>query len=41
MTPFEVKDFWKGIQVWTLPWRKESKDPTDPFYDMEIAREAQ
>ena len=34
MTSFEVKAFWKGGQVWTLPWRKTSKDPTDPFYDM-------
>jgi hypothetical protein len=39
MTSFEVKAFWKGNQVWTLPWRKRSKDPTDPFYDMEYSVE--
>jgi len=39
MTSFEVKAFWKGNQVWTLPWRKLSKDPNDPFYAMEYAWE--
>jgi hypothetical protein len=39
MTSFEVKAFWKGKQVWTLPWRKASKDTTDPFYDMEYSIE--
>ncbi len=39
MTSFEVKAFWKGKQVWTLPWRKASKDPTDPFYDMYYSQE--
>ena len=39
MTSFEVKAFWKGNQVWTLPWRKLSKDPTDPFYDMYYSEE--
>jgi hypothetical protein len=39
MTSFEVKAFWKGKQVWTLPWRKLSKDPTDPFYDMYYSEE--
>jgi hypothetical protein len=33
-TSFEVKASWKGNQVWTVPWRKASKDPTDPFYDI-------
>ncbi len=41
MTSFEVKAAWKGKQVWTLPWRKASKDPTDPFYDMYYSREPQ
>ena len=41
MTSFEVKAFWKGNQVWTLPWRKMSKDPTDPFYDMQYSLEPQ
>jgi hypothetical protein len=41
MTSFEVKAFWKGNQVWTLPWRKTSKDTTDPFYDMEYSLERQ
>ncbi len=41
MTSFEVKAFWKGKQVWTLPWRKASKDPTDPFYDMYYSQEPQ
>ena len=39
MTSFEVRASWKGNPVWSLPWRKESKDPTDPFYDMEYSRE--
>ena len=39
MTSFEVKAFWKGDEVWTLPWRKRSKDTTDPFYDMEYSIE--
>lgn len=39
MTSFEVKVAWKGKQVWTLPWRKLSKDPTDPFYDMRYSVE--
>lgn len=39
LTSFEVKVSWKGQQVWTLPWRKASKDPTDPFYDMYYSRE--
>jgi hypothetical protein len=39
MTSFEVKVSWKGNLVWRLPWRKLSKDPTDPFYDMEYSRE--
>jgi hypothetical protein len=34
MTSFEVKVSWKGNQVWTLPHRKDSFDPTEPFYDM-------
>ncbi|MDR3620697.1 MAG: hypothetical protein P4L85_15200 [Paludisphaera borealis] len=41
MTSFEVKAFWKGNEVWTLPWRKMSKDTTDPFYDMEYSLEPQ
>jgi hypothetical protein len=41
MTSFEVKAFWKGKQVWTLPWRKMCKDTTDPFYDMEYSFEPQ
>ena len=39
MTSFEVKVSWKGNEVWTLPWRKLSKDPTDPFYDMYYSEE--
>jgi hypothetical protein len=39
MTSYEVKAFWKGKQVWTLPWRKASKDTTDPFYNMEYSIE--
>jgi len=39
MTSFEVKVAWKGTEVWTLPWRKASKDPTDPFYDMYYSQE--
>lgn len=39
MTSFEVKAFWKGRLVWTLPWRKEPFDPKGPFYDMYYARE--
>jgi hypothetical protein len=39
MTSFEVKVSWKGDPVWTLPWRKLSKDTTDPFYDMEYSQE--
>ena len=39
MTSFEVKASWKGNPVWSLPWRKLSKDPTDPFYAMEYAWE--
>ncbi len=39
LTSFEVKVSWKGKPVWTLPWRKASKDPTDPFYDMYYSRE--
>jgi hypothetical protein len=39
MTSFEVKAFRKGERVWSLPWRKFSKDPTDPFYDMEYSVE--
>jgi len=41
MTSFEVKAMWKGKEVWTLPWRKASKDTTDPFYDMEYSYEPQ
>lgn len=41
MTSFEVKASWKGNPVWSLPWRKASKDTTDPFYDMEYSREPQ
>jgi hypothetical protein len=41
LTSFEVKAYWKGNAVWTLPWRKPSKDPTDPFYDMEYSLEPQ
>jgi hypothetical protein len=39
LTSFEVRAFWKGTLVWTLPWRKASKDPTDPFYDMYYSQE--
>lgn len=41
MTSFEVKASWKGNEVWTLPWRKLSKDATDPFYDLEYSLEPQ
>lgn len=40
LTSFEVKAFWKGKPVWMLPWRKLSKDPTNPFYDLEYSIEA-
>jgi hypothetical protein len=39
MTSFEVRAFWKGKQVWTLPWRKDSFDPNEPFYDMYYSQE--
>ena len=39
MTSFEVKVSWKRNEVWTLPWRKDSFDPTKPFYDMYYSQE--
>lgn len=39
MTSFEVKAFHKGELVWSLPWRKLSKDPNNPFYDLEYSVE--
>jgi len=39
MTSFEVKVSWKGNEVWTLPHRKDSFDPTEPFYDMYYSQE--
>lgn len=41
MSSFELKASWKGDQVWTLPWRKRSDDPTDPFFDMPYSVEPQ
>ncbi len=34
MISFEVKVSWMGNEVWSLPWRKDSFNPTEPFYDM-------
>jgi hypothetical protein len=39
MTSFEVKVSWKGNDVWTLPRRKDSFDPNEPFYDMYYSQE--
>jgi hypothetical protein len=39
LTSFQLKVSWKGKEVWTSPWRKASKDPTDLFYDMYYSRE--
>jgi hypothetical protein len=39
MTSFEVKVSWKGKEVWTLPHRKDSFDPNEPFYDMYYSQE--
>jgi hypothetical protein len=39
MTSFEVRASWKGNPVWTLPWRRLAKDPTDSFYDMYYSQE--
>ena len=39
LTSFEVKVSWKRTQVWSQPWRKFAKDPSDTFYDMYYSRE--
>lgn len=39
MTSFEVRASWKDKPVWSLPWRKESKDPFNPFYDLRYSQE--
>jgi hypothetical protein len=39
MTSFEVKVSWKGNEVWTLPRRRDSFDPNEPFYDMYYSQE--
>jgi hypothetical protein len=39
LTSFELKVSWKGTLVWTSPWRKYAKDPSDLFYDMYYSRE--
>ena len=39
LTSFELKVSWNGTQVWSSPWRRHSKDPSDVFYDMYYSRE--
>jgi hypothetical protein len=41
MTSYEVKGSWKGKEVWSLPWRKDSNDPGGTFYDMLYSRASQ
>lgn len=40
MTSYAVQGSWKGKEVWSLPWRKESNNASGPFFDMEYSREA-
>jgi hypothetical protein len=39
LTSFDLRVSWKGTEVWTSPWRKYAKDPSDLFYDMYFSRE--